>query len=109
MVHKLKTRNLQDVHKYVQYKIWKREWKKISDKNRKIPLKSALPSNAWCYLAVKIIPIYQFLISPNGCQTVGKQMKLDLVIVQISTVKVNFQIFTKCAPGVRITAKKNVR
>ena len=25
MVHKLKTRNLQDVHKYVQYKIWRRE------------------------------------------------------------------------------------
>ena len=37
-------------------------------------------------------PNYLILISPIGHQTVGKQMKLVLVIVQINTIKVYFQI-----------------
>ena len=35
---------------------------------------------------------YFILISPIGHQTVSKQIKLDLVIVQIKTIKVYFQI-----------------
>ena len=37
-------------------------------------------------------PNYLILINPIGHQTVGKQMKLDLVVVQINTIKVNFKI-----------------
>ena len=37
-------------------------------------------------------PNYLILTSPFGHQTVGKQMKLVLVIVQINTIKVYFQI-----------------